>query len=59
MENPTHNHKRAGAVVVLRSTAGLVEVQASNGDKFWAKRCDVTELAAVSDRTLPRKKRSK
>ena len=42
----THNHKRAGAVVVLQSTAELAEVMVpSNGDHFWVKRADLTKLA--------------
>jgi hypothetical protein len=49
MENSdqaTHNHKRMGAVIVLRSTAELAEVQIpSSSDHFWVRLTDLTELA--------------
>jgi hypothetical protein len=46
----THNHKRVGAVVVLRSTAELAEVMVpSSGDHFWVKITDLTKLADVAD----------
>lgn len=46
----THNHKRAGAVIVLRSTAELAEVQIpSSGDHFWVKITDLTKLADDAD----------
>ena len=42
----THNHKRMGAVIVLRSTAELAEIQIpSSGDHFWVKLTELTELA--------------
>src|SRR5690348_8342997 len=42
----THNHKRVGAVIVLRSTAELAEVQIpSSSDHFWVRLTDLTELA--------------
>ena len=45
----THNHKRVGAVIVLRSTAELAEVQIpSSGDHFWVKLTDLTELAETA-----------
>lgn len=41
----THNHKRAGAVIVLRSTAELAEIQIpSSGEHFWVKLIDLTKL---------------
>jgi hypothetical protein len=47
----THNHKRAGAVIVLRSTAELAEVLVpSSGDRFWVKRADLTKLADGEDK---------
>jgi len=40
-----HNHKRAGSVVLLESTAELVKVLvAGSGDEFWVKRTDLTPL---------------
>jgi hypothetical protein len=43
----THNHKRAGAVVVLQSTAELAQVvTTASGDAFWVKLADLTELPA-------------
>lgn len=42
----THNHKRAGAVVVLQSTGELAQVETTvSGDTFWVKLADLTELA--------------
>jgi hypothetical protein len=42
----THNHKRVGAVIVLRSTAELAEILVpSSSDHFWVKRTDLTKLA--------------
>lgn len=40
----THNHKRAGAVVLLESTATLAKVMAPSGDEFWVKLTDLTQL---------------
>ena len=40
----THNHKRAGAVVLLESTAVLGKVLAPSGDEFWVKLSDLTQL---------------
>jgi len=61
MENATHKHKRAGAVIVLRSMAELAEVQIStSGERFWVKRSDLTELAVgAAEAPTPRKKRAK
>lgn len=45
IQQATHNHKRAGAVVVLQSTAELARVRVStSGDEFWVKLADLTEL---------------
>jgi hypothetical protein len=42
----THNHKRVGAVIVLRSTAELAEVQIpSSGDHFGVRLTERTKLA--------------
>jgi hypothetical protein len=50
----THSHKRAGAVVVLRSTAELAEVLVpSSRDHFWVMRSDLTELADDADTRKP------
>lgn len=47
----THNHKRAGAVIVLQSTAELAEVLVpSSGDRFWVKTADLTKLADNDDK---------
>lgn len=58
MENinqATHNHKRVGAVVVLRSTAELAEILVpSSHDHFWVKRFDLTKLADDLDMRKPR-----
>jgi hypothetical protein len=43
----THNHKRAGAVAVLQSTAELAQVVTSGNDTFWVKLADLTELGAA------------
>jgi len=54
----THNHKRAGAVVVLQSTAELAKVLVpTSGDEFWVKLADLTELAGgVVEKTKAGKK---
>jgi hypothetical protein len=42
----THSHKRAGAVVLLQSTAELAKVFVpGSGDEFWVKLTDLTQLA--------------
>ncbi len=42
----THSHKRMGAVIVLRSTAELAEIQIpSSGEHFWVKLTELTKLA--------------
>jgi hypothetical protein len=41
----THNHKRAGEVVLLESTAELGKVLVlASGDEFWVKLADLTQL---------------
>ena len=40
----THVHKRAGAVVLLESTAILAKVLAPGGDEFWVKLTDLTQV---------------
>jgi hypothetical protein len=53
----THNHKRVGAVVVLRSTAELAEVVVpSSGDHFWVK---VAELTKLGEDTPKRKSQAR
>ena len=43
IQEATHNHKRAGAVVVLQSTAELAQiVTVAGGDTFWVKVADLT-----------------
>jgi hypothetical protein len=45
IQEATHNHKRVGAVVVLQSTAELAQiVTVINGDTFWVKLADLTQL---------------
>ena len=57
-EQPTHNHKRAGAVIVLRSTAELAEVQVPvSGDHFWVKIADLTKLGDDAGTPKPRTQR--
>ena len=44
-EQPSHNHKRVGLVVVLELTAELARIrELTAGDEFWVKRTDLTEL---------------
>ncbi len=44
-QHATHNHKRAGAAVLLESTAELGKVLIpASGDEFWVKLTDLTEL---------------
>jgi hypothetical protein len=45
-QSATHSHKRAGAVVLLESTAELAKILVpSSGDEFWVKLTDLTQLA--------------
>jgi hypothetical protein len=56
-QQATHNHKRAGAVVVLQSTAELARVLVpGSGDEFWVKLIDLTELGAVVEKPKAGKK---
>jgi len=58
IQQATHNHKRAGAVVVLDSTEGLAKVLIPiSGDEFWVKREDLTELVggAVEETKVSKK----
>ena len=59
-QQATHNHKRAGAVVVLESTAELAKVLTpATGDEFWVKLSDLTELVGGAvEKTKPSKKHS-
>jgi hypothetical protein len=61
IQQATHNHKRAGAVVVLHSTEGLAKVRIpTSGDEFWVKRADLTELVGgVVEEIKPSKKVSR
>jgi hypothetical protein len=44
-QHATHNHKRAGAAVLLESTAELGKVLIlESGDEFWVQLTDLTEL---------------
>jgi hypothetical protein len=58
---PTHNHKTAGAVVVLESTAQLAKVLIlARGDEFWVKLTDLTEsVGGVIEKSKPGKKQSR
>jgi len=57
----THYHKRAGAVVVLESTAHLAKVLIrASGDQFWVKLIDLTELVGgVIEESKSENKRSR
>jgi hypothetical protein len=54
----THNHKRAGAVVLLESTAVLAKVLIpESGDEFWVKLSDLTQVfGGVIEKSKPGKK---
>jgi hypothetical protein len=44
----THNHKRAGEVVLLESTAELGKVLVlASGDEFWVMLTDLTQLGGT------------
>lgn len=60
-EQATHYFKRAGAVVVLQSTAELARIRVlTTGDEFWVKLTDVVELAGgVMPESKPVKKASR
>jgi hypothetical protein len=56
IQQATHSHKRAGAVVVLQSTAELAKVRViTSGDEFWVKLADLTKSTGVAE-GKPRKK---
>jgi hypothetical protein len=55
----THNHKRAGAVVVLESTSELAKVLIpASGDEFWVKLADLTLVGTIIEKVKPAKKQS-
>lgn len=58
IEQATHYFKRAGAVVVLQSTAELARIRVlTTGDEFWVKLTDVVELVGgVMPESKPVKK---
>jgi hypothetical protein len=57
-QQATHDHKRAGAVVLLESTAVLGKVLTTNGDEFWVKLADLTLVgSAVIEKSKAGKKR--
>jgi hypothetical protein len=58
IEQATHNHKRAGAVVILQSTAELARIRVlTSGDEYWVKLTDVAELVGgVVPQSKPSKK---
>lgn len=60
-QQATHNHKRAGAVLVLESTAELAKVLVpASGDEFWVKLVDLTLLVdGVIEKSKPAKKQSR
>jgi len=60
-QQATHNHKRAGAVVVLESTAELAKVLIpASGDEFWVRLTDLTSLVGgVIEKSKLVKKRLK
>jgi hypothetical protein len=60
-QEATHNHKRAGAVVVLQTTAELAKVMVpASGDEFWVKLSDLVELTAgAAVASKPSKKQSR
>jgi len=57
-QEATHDHKRAGTVVVLESTAVLAKVLISTtGDEFWVKLTDLTLLTDLEvDKRKPTKR---
>jgi len=59
-QSATHNHKRAGLVVLLESTSVLGKVlNPASGDEFWVKLTDLTQLVGGAiDESKPGKKRS-
>jgi hypothetical protein len=60
IQQATHSHKRAGAVVVLQTTLELARIRVlTSGDKFWVKLADLTELIGGVVESKPSKKGSK
>jgi hypothetical protein len=59
-EQATHNHKRAGAVMLLESTAELAKVVIpASGDEFWVRLADLTQLVGGEiEKSRPAKKQS-
>jgi hypothetical protein len=48
LQQATHNHKRAGAVMVIERTSELAKVLIpASGDEFWVKLADLTELGTT------------
>jgi hypothetical protein len=41
----THRHKRLGAVVVLQMGSELAKIVMTNGDEFWVKVSELTDLS--------------
>jgi hypothetical protein len=57
-QQATHDHKRAGAVVLLQSTAVLGKVLTAGGDEFWVKLTDLSLLGSgVIEKSKVDKKR--
>jgi hypothetical protein len=57
-QQATHDHKRAGAVVLLESTEVLGKVLTTNGDEFWVKLTDLTLVGSdVIEKSKVGKKR--
>ncbi|MGA8223722.1 MAG: hypothetical protein WB780_18885 [Candidatus Acidiferrales bacterium] len=57
-QQTTHLHKRAGAVVLLESSAELAKVLVpESADEFWVRWTDLTELVGgVIEKSTLRKK---
>ena len=50
MNQATHNHKKMGGVIVLRSTEQLAEVQVpATSEHCWVKLTDLTKLGHEVD----------
>jgi hypothetical protein len=56
-QQATHDHKRAGSVVLLESTAVLGKVLTTNGDEFWVKLEDLTLAGGEIEKPKAGKKR--
>ena len=53
----THNHKRAGSVVLLESTAELAKVMLhASGDEFWVRLSDLTQVGSMIEKNKARRK---